>query len=134
MVVRFDVPNTIHNVFEDFFTTDFFPTSSSFPNIDVAEDENQSVVVAELPGVKKEEVKITFENNVLTISGERKPYEIPEHARVLLNEMRVRDFSRSVTFEHDVDAERISAILENGVLTVALPKAETARARVIEVK
>ncbi len=134
MLIRFDFPRTLDNLIDDVFTSDVLPYSSKFPAVDITEHDNETVVVAELPGVKKEDVKIKFEGNVLTISGERKPYEIPEDARILLNEMRVKEFSRSIEFEHDVDTGKISAEMTNGILTVRLPKAESARVRTIEVK
>jgi len=102
--------------------------------MDITEHENEYVVVAELPGVKKEEVKITFENNVLTVQAERKPYELPQDARVLLNEMRVREFTRSLRLPVQIDAANIAAELQNGVLRISLPKAQEARPRVISVK
>jgi len=134
MVVRFDVPDVLDELVEDFLTPDFGITATPFPAIDIIEKENEAVVVAEVPGVKKEDVSIKFENNTLTISGTRKPYEIPNNSRVLLNEMRVQNFSRSISFEYDVEADKISAELNNGVLRVTLPKAETARTRTIEIK
>jgi HSP20 family protein len=134
MLVRFDNPGTFDNLFENFFATDVVPSRNTFPVIDVTEREGETTVIAELPGLKKEDVKITFENDVLTLSGERKPYEIAENTRVLLNEMRVRNFSRSIQFDHGIDANKISADLTNGVLRVVLPKAESAKVRTIEVK
>jgi HSP20 family molecular chaperone IbpA len=71
---------------------------------------------------------------VLTLKGERKPYEIPQDARVLQNEMRVRTFSRSIQLPSDVDAMNISAELKDGVLRIVMPKAERARARQIEIR
>jgi len=134
MYVRFNYPATFNNMIEDFFETDILPSRSVYPPVDIAEKNNETIVIAELPGAKKEDIKITFENKVLTISGERKPYEIPENARVLLNEVRVRNFSRSIGFEYDVDANKISAEMNNGVLRVVLPKADSARVRTIEIK
>jgi HSP20 family protein len=134
MFVRFDYPQAIDNMINNFLATDTVPTRSVFPTVDVLEQEGQTTVIAELPGVKKEDVKIKFENAILTISGERKPYDLPENARVVLNELNIRNFSRSIQFEHDVDASKISADLSNGVLKISLPKAESAKARTIEVK
>jgi HSP20 family protein len=134
MLVRFDYPRTFDNLVDNFFATDVLPSRNTFPAIDITEQDGTTTVIAELAGVKKEDVKIAFENNVLTISGERKPYEIPENTKVLLNEMRVRSFSRSIQFEHDVDTDKISADLTNGVLRIVLPKAESAKVRTIEVK
>jgi len=134
MLVRFDNPRTLDNLIEDFFVTDSVASPRVFPAVDITEEGNEITVVAELPGVKKEDIKISVENNVLTLSGERKPYEIPESAKVLLNEVRVRNFNRSMQFEHDIEVDKISAELTDGILRIVLPKAETAKVRTIEVK
>ena len=133
MFVRFDVPETIDNILEDFaFRKPAY--APSYPAIDIAEDEKQIVVTAEVPGGKKEDVKIVLEKSVLTISGERKPYEVPENSRVWLNEMRVRNFQRSIELDHDVDADKISAEIKDGLLRIVLPKTVASQARAIEVK
>jgi len=134
MVVRFQLPNSLDNLVEDVFSHGDRFAPVTFPAVDVTEYDHESVVVAELPGVKKEDVSLKFEDGILTISGERKPYEIPENARILLNEVRVREFNRSIEFGHDIDANGIAAELTNGILRVTLPKAATARPRTIEVK
>jgi HSP20 family molecular chaperone IbpA len=64
----------------------------------------------------------------------RKPYEIPQDARVLLNEVRVSEFSRSFEFPSDVEVDKIAAELQNGLLRVVLPKAERARVKRIEIQ
>jgi len=134
MYVRFDHPRTLDNLINNFLATDTAISRGVFPAVDVIEQEGQTTVIAELPGVKKEDVKIEFENAVLKISGERKPYELPENARVVLNELNVRKFNRSIQFEHDIDASKISADLTNGILKIVLQKSETAKTRTVEVK
>ena len=134
MIVRFDFPRTLESLFEDASMRDFRATEKSAPAMDITEHENEYVVVAELPGVNKEEVKITFENGLLTVQAERKPYELPQEARVLLNEMRVREFTRSLRLPVRIDADNIAAELQNGVLRISLPKAQEARPRLISVK
>ncbi len=134
MLLRFDYPAMNDGLIEELFNTDYLPSYSKFPAMNISEKENEIVITAEIPGVKKENVKITYENNVLNIAGERKPYEIPESARVLLNEVRVRDFNRSVELDHEIDRDRISAELTDGILTVVLPKAEKSKARIVELK
>jgi HSP20 family protein len=135
MFVRLDVPETLDCILEDFaLNGGRSGCMAAFPAIDIAEDEKQTVVTAELPGVKKEDLKIAFEKSVLTISGKRKAFELPENARMVMNEIGSREFSRSVEFDHDVDADKISAEMKDGLLHVVLPKAETSRARAIEVK
>ncbi|MBN1396806.1 MAG: Hsp20/alpha crystallin family protein [Bacteroidetes bacterium] len=133
MFVRFDYPKTLENLVNNFLVTDTV-FSQSHPAIDIIEQENQAVVIAELPGVKKEDVKIEFENAVLKISAERKPYEVPENAKLVLKELSSQKFDRSIQFEHDIDAGNISADLTNGILKVVLPKSESAKPRTIEVK
>lgn len=134
MLVRFDYPGTLNSFLDGVAADDYSSGISIYPSMDVVENEHASVVVAELPGVKKEDLKISFENNILSISGERKPFEIPQDAHVLLNEISVREFNRVVRFSHKIDGENIAAELENGVLRVTVPKAESARSRTIEVK
>jgi HSP20 family protein len=122
------------NLLQDFVVGDFTSAVKSFPAIDVAEHENEFVLLAEMPGVKKEDLKLTVENNALTLSGVRKPYEVPQEARVLLNEVRVSEFSRSFEFPSDVEVDKIAAELQNGLLRVVLPKAERARVKRIEIQ
>jgi len=134
MLMRFEYPTAFDHLVADLFPTEALSTYSRYPAVDITEKENETIVIAELPGVKKEDVKITFENKVLTINGERKPKEIPENARVLLQEVRVCNFNRSIEFDHNIDGDKISAEINNGVLRVVLPKAESARMRTIEIK
>jgi len=134
MFVRFEYPKTIDNLINNFLATDTVPTRNYFPAVDIAEQEGQTLVIAEIPGVKKEDVQIKYENAILTISGERKLQELPEDARVVLHELNGSKFSRSIQFEHDVDANKISAELTDGILRIVLPKTESAKARTIEVK
>jgi len=132
MLVRFDYPGACKTMVDDFFATDVMPSRST-PALDVLEQENELVVNVELPGMKKEDVKITFENNVLTVSGERKPADVPENVKVLLKETRDRAFSRSLRIAMDVVAEKISAEMNNGILTVTLPKEEETKPREIKI-
>jgi len=134
MLVRFDYPRALDNFIEDFFVTDSLPSRTSVPVVDITESEKETIVIAELPGVKKEDIKINFENNTLTLEAERVPYEISENSRVLLNEVRARKYNRSIQFENEFDAAKISAELTNGVLRIVLPKTESTIARTIEVK
>jgi len=78
------------------FSSDVLPGRCNVPAMDIIEQENEIVVSAELPGVKKEDIKITFENNILTISNERKPAENSDKETVLLKEIRNSGFNRSV--------------------------------------
>jgi HSP20 family protein len=134
MLVRFDAPRTCNNMMENFFATDVMPVRTSVPALDVIEQDNELVVYAELPGVKKEDVKITFEKNVLTISTEPKTVEESEKAKYLLNEIRTSGFNRSIKFGVEVDSEKISAEMNNGILSITLPKTEDVRPKEISIK
>ncbi len=104
------------------------------PAVDVTEDNETVRVMAELPGVKPENVKITMENNVLTIRGEKNQENRTDAERVQRYERSYGVFERSFAVPTTVDADRITATYEHGVLTVSLPKAERAKPRAIEVK
>jgi len=136
MLVRFDSPITRDNLLENFFSSDVLPSryACAEPAMDIVEQENEIVVNAELPGLKKEDIKITFEKNILTLSSEQKHAQVSEKAAVLLKEIRNSGFNRSVKFEYAIDATKISAEMSNGVLTITLPKAEEAKPKQIEVK
>jgi len=133
MLVQFDYPRTCDNLVNDFFAAEKMPVVAQFPVLDVSEQENDFIVTADLPGVKKEDVKITFENSVLTISGTRNSQAVPENARLLLNELRSGDFNRSLKFRQDIDTSKMTAEMSNGILTVTLPKAESVKAKEIHI-
>ena len=109
-------------------------TSSWYPACDVFEDKEAVKIVAELPGVKPEDVKVSVENNVLTIRGEKKQEAEERSERVHRYERSYGSFERTFSLPSTVDAERIEAGISDGVLTVMLPKVEKARPRQIEVK
>lgn len=134
MFVRVNFDQPVSDLVREFLTEDSNKVVTSEPAIDVSENENESVIVVELPGVKKEDIKISLENGWLTLSGERKSFEAPEITRVLHREIEFKPFARSIKLPHQVDAEKISAKLANGLLKISLPKAEEVRPRTIEIK
>lgn len=134
MLVQFKYPKTFDGIFDNIFRTDVLPNFIPYPAVDVIETKEGTSIVAELPGVKKEDLKLKFENNVLTISGERKPYQTSEDARVLLNELRVCNFNRSLEISHDVDIDKISAEITDGILQIDLPKSENVKPKEIQIK
>jgi len=133
MLIRFDSPRTYDNLIENFLSSDVLPNCCADPAMDIVEQENEIIVSAELPGMKKEDVKITFEKNILTISGERKPAELSEKAKVLLNETQHQNFNRSVKFGYEIDSTKISAEMSNGILTITLPKTDVVKAKEISI-
>jgi HSP20 family protein len=129
-----DVDRHIQNLFGDIFDTAPASRYGRYPLFDLAEYENESVLSAEMPGVRKEDLKISVDNGYLIISGERRAYEMPEGSNWIRNEIRTGRFTRSIELPHEVNADNISAELQNGILRITLPKAETIKPREIRIK
>lgn len=104
------------------------------PPVDILEQNDAIRIMAEIPGVNPDEVKISVEGNVLTISGSKGQVAEEKTERVHRYERTYGAFERTFTLPASVDADRIQASYNQGVLTVALPKVEKARPRQIEVK
>jgi len=130
--VNFEQP--VNELVEEFLAVDNNEQILSKPALDVTEHASESVIVVELPGVKKEDIAISIENGWLVLNGERKSADTQEVTRVLHREIEYKPFSRSIKLPHPVDANKISAQLENGLLKISLPKAEEVRPRTIEIK
>ena len=109
------------------------PTSSWLPAVDVSESKESVKIVAELPGLKPEDVKVTIENDTLTVKGEKKHEAEEKTERLHRYERSYGKFERSFTLPNTVDPEKVVAGFENGVLTITLPKAERAKPREIAV-
>jgi HSP20 family protein len=104
------------------------------PETDVVETEREIRVITEMPGLKRENIDIDIENNVLTIRGEKREQRTEgEKGRWHLAERRYGTFTRSFVLPRDVDADNIQAAFQDGVLTVTVPKSEKARRRRIEI-
>lgn len=101
------------------------------PRVDVYENEEELLVLADLPGVKKDGVEVRFEAGELHVSAER-PY-VPAGAP-LAEEYRAAPFARAFAMPEGIDAEKIDATLDKGVLTVRLPKVAAKKPRKIEVR
>jgi HSP20 family protein len=106
-------------------------TSSLFAPTDVSEDENALQITMELPGVNPDNVRLSLENNVLTIRGEKQQEFDENNERIHRSERVYGVFERTFVLPNTVDPDRIEARFENGVLVVRIPKAERARPREI---
>jgi HSP20 family protein len=106
------------------------------PVVDVRESEDGLVLHAELPGLKPQDVDVSVENGVLSISGQKRQEteEGNENSEYHLVERRYGRFERRFTLPRTIEAEKVNAEFADGVLTVTLPKAEAAKPRRIEVK
>jgi HSP20 family protein len=104
------------------------------PPLDIAERNDAYVVTAEVPGIKPEQLEITLEDGVLTISGERHFEEGTKEAQYHRIERSYGPFRRSITLPTRVMADAIDASFEDGVLQVVVPKADEAKPKRIEVR
>jgi HSP20 family protein len=104
------------------------------PLADITEDEKEYLIKAELPEMKKDDVKVTVENGVLTISGERKFEKEEKKKKYHRVERGYGTFMRSFTLPDDADFNKVNAEFKGGVLTVHVPKSEHAKPKQVEVK
>jgi HSP20 family protein len=104
------------------------------PTADITEDDKEYLIRAELPDLRKEDVKVTVENGVLTISGERKFEKEEKQKKYHRVERAYGRFVRGFTLPDDADADGVKADFKDGMLTVHLPKNEQAKPKQIEVK
>ena len=104
------------------------------PLVDVTEDDKEYLVKAELPEVKKDEIKVTVQNGTLTISGERKFEKEEKNKKYHRIERAYGSFERSFGVPEDADANKITSDFKDGLLTVHLPKTPSAKPKSIEVK
>ncbi len=104
------------------------------PVVDIFEDEEEYVITAELPDVKKDDVRVTVENGVLTITGERKFEKEENNKRWHRVERAYGSFARSFALPDDGDVTKVNAEFKDGMLKVRVAKSESARPKQIEVK
>jgi HSP20 family protein len=129
----FQALRRLGNVLDEAFESGAI-TSAWHPAVDIFEDKDAVKIMAELPGVKPEDVKLSLENNLLTIRGEKKQEAEERNERVHRYERSYGSFERAFVLPSTVDGEKISAEHRDGVLTVTVPKAERARPREIPVR
>jgi HSP20 family protein len=104
------------------------------PRVDIAETEKEFSIKAEIPAVKKEDVKVTIDNGVLTIKGERKQEKEEKDKKFHRVERLYGSFTRSFTLPDNVDESKIEASFKDGVLNLSLAKTEETKPKAIDVK
>jgi HSP20 family protein len=128
----------IDRLFEDFFTDEKalapFQMNGKLPAIDVKETEEAMTVDAELPGLKQEEIKVTVEEGVLTISAERKKEKDEKTKNVHRTERYYGRMERKLALPASVEDAKIDAVYKDGVLHVTLPKKASAKPKAVTVK
>ena len=127
---------TMNRLFNTFFDS---PSNGApalrrwIPAMDVTETDEQYVLRADLPGISESDVNVELDDNVLTISGERKSETEQRSKGVYRVERASGSFSRSVTLPEGVDAESIQANFDNGVLEIRIPKPEQPKPRKVQI-
>ncbi len=128
----YDPQSEVNRLFEEMFgglgnagRQQRAPQTQWAPALDVVHEDGDLVIRAELPGVKREDVEITFHERVLTISGERRAEEQKAGSGYYVKERRHGTFRRSLVLPHNVQDDRISARFEDGVLEVRVPGGAT---------
>lgn len=128
--------NRMNRIFGDLDRSDWLmagPAGGNFPRTNLCEMNDHFELQAEIPGVAKEDINIKIQGNYLEINGRGRD-EIPAGYTAQRLERQAAAFSRSFTLPVDVAQEKVEASLKNGILTLTLPKAESAKPRQISVK
>ena len=123
------------DIMDEFFNDAVTTRKSSFaPSIDISETENQFIIDVEVPGINKEDIEVNFDNDMLTISGERsfnKEEDGKQYHRV---ESHYGTFNRSFRLPDNVDSESIKATYNNGILNITVDKSEEKLKKQIEIQ
>lgn len=117
----------------------FGPTSTAgtwMPAVDVSETNEAMVLTAELPGIEEKALKVSIDNNVLTIEGEKEQErtDAPPAKNYYLTERFYGAFQRSFALPRTVDMEHVKAVFDKGVLIITLPKLPQAKGKVIDIE
>lgn len=120
--------------FDPFQGTEVQVTRTFIPSFDVKEEHDRYTLIADVPGVKEEDVDISLHNNVLTISGSRQAEERKENETYYLYERQYGTFSRSFSLPDEADGNQVEAHLSNGVLQVSIGKKAESKPRKIGLK
>lgn len=130
------LPSRFQRFFDEFAGFQNSSSDSFSPRIDISEDENSILIDAEIPGVTKEDIKITLQDNIITIDGEKKKISEDKEKNYYREERFFGKFKRSFTLPVEVDSENVDATFKDGMLEVKLNKLEPKKAeeRVIELK
>lgn len=120
------------DLFDDFSKSSLAPATWR-PMTDIYENKDSYVFKVELPGFKKEDIKVEFANDTLTLKGERKQEEETKNENVHRVERSYGMFERSFTVPKNVDAKKIEASLKDGILVLTVPKAEESQTKAIPI-
>ena len=130
-----DIQREMNRLFDDFFgeRQSGLAEGAWMPAVDVSENEATMIVRAELPGMKQEDIELNLQENVLTLTGEKKKETKEDQENFHRIERSYGSFSRTFTLPANVKQEEIKATFKDGVLEISLPKAEEAKAKKIAI-
>ena len=125
---------SIDRLFDDLWRGEALPTATRFsPRLEVVENENEFVVMAELPGLEEKDFHVEVHGKLLTLRGEKKDERSGESEGRTWSERSYGEFRRVIELPVEVDGEKTSASFKNGVLAVTLPKTNAAKVRHVPV-
>lgn len=127
--------DTLKSIFQTpLFTNWENAVSSNFvPKVRISEDKDNFFINMEIPGLKKEDIKVAVENKTLTVNGVKKHEKKTEETNLITNEIYYGEFSRSFNLSDDIKIEAIDAEVRDGLLFITLPKVEEAKPVVKEI-
>ena len=130
--------SAMDRMFEDVWRGNL-PTATGWasfdtPTLDIHETDTAYEVAVPLPGVKPEDINVRMQNGTLTISGELPQPKVEENRKVVVQERYYGKFSRSVSLPQSIDANKVEATYDNGVLNLTLPKLPEAQPKQIAIK
>jgi HSP20 family protein len=124
----------INRVFDDVWRERSAAPRAWYPAVDLVENPDEFRLVAELPGLTRDQVKITFSDNIVTLRGEKRSAKEEKREEWHVVERSYGAFERSFHLNAPIKPDQVRARFEDGVLTVTLPKSEESRAREIQIE
>lgn len=118
------ITNSFQRLFGEFPGFQINPIDGFNPRIDISENSKSIIVEAEIPGVSKDDLKLTLEDNILTLEGEKKKVDEDKDTNYYREERVYGSFKRSFTLPVEVNPDKVDAKFENGMLRVEMKKAE----------
>lgn len=126
--------NRIQRYLEDFPSLNTELTNSFNPKIDVSEDEKHIFIDAEMPGIKKEDIKLTIHDNILTLKGEKRREEEKKEKNYYRSERCYGSFTRSFSLPAEVNPEKVDAKFEDGTLKISIEKVHQTASKIKEIE
>lgn len=134
MSLRREMDRLFDRIWEGGVPEATIPLGEWTPALDVFEQSENLIVKAEIPGIEPKDVQVTLNNQMLTISGEKKYEKETKEEKFYRMERASGSFARTVNLPTPVDGSKVSALFKNGILTITLPKAAVAKGSMIPIK